>query len=145
MGKKRFLTTLIALALVFSAFVLIIHQKGLSAGECRLIRIYGEPGGQIPFGLEPDITNIRSGSCLVWVNLAREKEVKVIFEDGKVCKDVTTAPVGFQMDAKNCYVTNYIPFGATSSLLFEKEGTYEYVATAGKIKVKGKVIVRSAS
>ena len=65
MGKKKFLTTLIALALVFSAVVLIIHQKGLSAGECRLIRIYGEPGGQIPFGLEPDITNIPCPDILI--------------------------------------------------------------------------------
>ena len=145
MGKKKFFVTLMAFALVFSAFVLIMNQKGLSAAECRLIRIYGEPGGQIPFGLEPPITNIRSGSCLVWVNLAREQEVKVIFEDGKVCKDVTTAPVGFQLDPKNCYVTNYIPFGATSSLLFEKEGIYEYVTTAGKTKIKGRGIVRAPS
>lgn len=145
MGKKKFWITLMALVLVFSAFVLVINQKGLNAGECRLIRIYGDPGGQIPFGLEPAITNIRSGSCLVWVNLARDQEVQVIFEEGKVCKDVTKAPVGFQLDAKNCYVTNYIPFGATSSLLFDKEGIFEYVATAGKTKIKGKIIVRPSS
>ena len=145
MGKKKFVTILMALALVFSAFVLVMNQKELSAEECRLIRVYGEPGGQITFGLEPPIVNIRSGACLVWVNLARDQEIKVIFEEGKVCKDVTTAPVGFQRDAKNCYVTNYIPFGATSSLLFEKEGTYDYIALAGKTRVKGKVIVRMPS
>ena len=144
MGKKKFLTTLIALALVFSAFVLIFHQKGLNAGECRLIRIYGEPDGQVPFGLEPDIIRIKNGTCVVWANLSREQEVQVIFEEGKVCKDVTTAPMGFQLDAKNCYVTNYIPFGATSSLLFEKEGVFKYVLTAGKTKVQGKVIVSAS-
>ena len=144
MGKKKYLTTLMALALVFSAFVLLINQKGLSAGECRLIRIYGETGGQIPFGLEPDIIRIKAGTCVVWANLAREQEVKVIFEEGKVCKDVTTAPVGFQLDAMNCYVTNYIPFGATSSLLFEKEGVFKYVLTAGKTKVQGRIIVSAS-
>ena len=139
MGKKKFFVTLMAFVLVFSAFVLIMNQKGLSAAECRLIRIYGEPGGQIPFGLEPDITNIRSGSCLVWVNLAREQEVKVIFEEGKKCEDVTDAPVGFRLDPDNCYVTDRISLGGTSSLRFNETCTYKYVveAAGGVIKERG--------
>lgn len=145
MEKKKFWITLIALAFVFSASVLIINQKGLYAEECRLIRIYGDPGGQVKFGLEPTITHIKKGGCVVWVNLARQQEVKVVFEEGKVCKDVTNAPVGFKLDAKNCYTTTNITFGATTSLLFEKEGVYKYLITAGKSKVDGKIVVRASS
>ena len=145
MEKRNLRISLIVLALVLSMGVWVLDQGALNAGECRLIRIHGETGGQIPFGLEPDTVYINKGSCLVWVNLAREKEVQVVFEEGKVCKDVTKAPVGFKMDANNCYVTNFIPFGATSSLLFDEEGVFKYILKAGKSKVAGKVVVRASS
>ena len=112
-----------------------------NAGECRMIMIKGQPGGQIALNLEPDTITVEKNSCVVWVNFARADEVQVVFEQGKVCKDVTEAPVGFKLDAKNCYVTNYIPFGATSSLLFNEPGEFKYVLIAGGKRLNGKIIV----
>jgi len=145
MEKRKLWITLIMLVFVFSVGVWVVDQGALNAGECRLIRIHGQTGGQTPLGLEPETVTIEKGTCLIWVNLAREEEVQVVFEEGKACKDVTKAPVGFKMDAKSCYVTNYIPFGATSSLLFDEEGVFKYILKAGKSKLEGKIVVRASS
>ena len=145
MEKKNTLLVLIGLAFIFSSSIFMLDQSMLNAEECRLIRIHGDPGGQVPFGLEPETIYINKGTCVIWVNFARVQEVQVVFEEGKVCKDVTTGPVGFKLDEHNCYVTNYIPFGATSSLLFEEEGEFRYILKAPKYKVKGKIVVRASS
>ena len=78
----------------------------------------------------------------MWVNFARD-EVKIIFEEGKKCEDVTEAPSGFKLDAQNCYVTDYVKLGGTSSLKFNQQGTYDYEVKAfGKEATeKGQIIV----
>ena len=58
--------------------------------------------------------------------------------------------------AENCYVTNFIPLGGTSSLKFNDEGTFSYAVEVpgdgksagslglshGEVKGKGAIVVR---
>jgi len=136
MKRKRFLVTVLGMALVFSAVILITNLDSSNAGECRIVRISGPA-----YNLEPNTMLIKGGTCVVWINFARVPGVQVVFEEGKACEDVTDAPVGFKLDAKNCYVTNFIDFAATSSLLFNEKGVFRYILKAGQEKVNGKIIV----
>jgi hypothetical protein len=52
--------------------------------------------------------------------------------------------MGFSLNAQGCYVTNWMPFGGTSSLRFMEKGTYEYTVEAkkrGDVTAKGRIIV----
>ena len=50
----------------------------------------------------------------------------LFFFEGKRCQNMTKSPVGFKMDWNSCYVTDYLDFGRTSSLLFDQAGTFKY-------------------
>ena len=83
------------------------------------------------------------GTCVVWVNWVRTEEIKITFEDGKTCKDVTDAPLGFKMTEDNCYVTNWVPLGGTSSLRFMEKGTFKYEIEASKgVRERGEIHVQ---
>ncbi len=77
-------------------------------------------------GLEPPSSQVNKGDCVVWINWTRGEDVKVIFREGKKCAEVTQAPVGFKADFSGCYLTNYLGFGETSSLIFVEPGKYDY-------------------
>ena len=88
--------------------------------------------------------SIDQGACVIWVNWGQDN-VQVKFREGKKCEDVTEGPTGFKLDAENCYVTDFLPLGATSSLKFNEEGTYDYEVTWENQKglvAKGKIMVR---
>jgi hypothetical protein len=113
------------------------------AEECRLVRLYGAAGPNTTMRIEPDVLWVAPGACVIWVNLSRAAEALVIFEEGKVCQDATESPTGFQLNAKSCFVTNFIPHGATSSLKFMQEGTYNYrFEGAGATPAEGRIIVK---
>lgn len=81
--------------------------------------------------------------CVVWINWARTTEVEVNFREGKRCSDATKTPVGFRMDAMNCYVTDRIRLGGTASLMFTGDGTFDYeVETPFATPAKGRIIVK---
>ncbi len=64
-------------------------------------------------------------------------------KEGKRCADATKAPVGFRMDAMNCYVTDHIPLGGTASLMFSGEGTFDYeIEAAFATPARGRIIVK---
>jgi hypothetical protein len=121
-----------------------------SASEARLVRIWSV-GGDKPVGLhiDPPVLRVDKNTIVLWMSGVKEKEIQVVFESGKVCRDVTANPnekkPDFFMDAKNCYVTTLMPYADTSALEFPEAGTFEYIVQAdeGKIKAKGKIIVRS--
>jgi len=136
MKNKRFFVILLGIALVFSTPILSTNLDSLNAEECRIVRISGPK-----FILDPQVMTINGGTCVVWINFAKTQQVQVVFEEGNVCKDLTTAPVGFKLDASNCYVTNFIDFGGTSSLLFNEKGVFRYTLKAGQEKINGKIIV----
>ncbi len=77
-------------------------------------------------GLEPPTSQVNKGDCVVWINWTRGEDVQVIFREGKKCAEVTKAPVGFKADFSGCYLTNYLAFGETSSLVFIEPGKYDY-------------------
>jgi hypothetical protein len=99
---------------------------------------------------------ITKDTCVIWINWVPKEEVRVVFrEDGKKCQDATDSPMGFSM-AENCYVTNFIPLGGTSSLKFNGEGTFKYEVeipsdgkpagtlglSHGEVKGTGEIVVR---
>ena len=63
---------------------------------------------------------------MVWINWTRAEDIKITFKEGKRCQDMTKSPVGFRMDWNSCYITDYLDFGRTSSLLFDQAGTFKY-------------------
>jgi hypothetical protein len=145
MERKRFVAIILGITMVFSAFILTANLGISNAGECRIVSIYGQPDGQVTFRLDPDTVTVKKDTCVIWLNWARTEQVQVVFEEGKVCEDVTESPVGFKLDAVNCYVTDDIPLGATSSLLFVEEGEYKYILKSGTKKVNGKIIVKDSA
>jgi hypothetical protein len=104
-------------------------------------------------GIEPQILEVAKGDCVVWINWAREENVKVIFREGKKCADMTKAPVKFKPDFSGCYLTDYLGFGETSSLIFVEAGKVDYDveftrigsfygAGAGTNKLSGTIVVK---
>lgn len=149
MQKRVFVVT--ALLILLSATLVMVDHQPVSAEESQLVRIFGgiSTGAaemQKPIRLEPPILTVAKGAVVVWLNWARTVEcVKVSFEDGKKCDDVTDAPTGFEM-TQGCYVTSWITFGGTSSLRFTDPGSYIYTVEAksgGAIrKTTGKILVK---
>lgn len=144
MGKKQLLLTIIGMAFVVALAMVISSQAIVSAQECRIIRVHGGgPGWSDRIEVEPGTTFIDRGTCVIWSNWVRTDEIKIIFEDGKKCDDMTDAAVGFSMDAANCYVTSWVPLGGTSSLKFNEAGTFEYgIEAKGGLKARGKIVVQ---
>ena len=149
--QKR-ISTVIALLFVLSSMLVLVDHQPIDAEESQLVRIFGgvaTGAGELrkPIRLEPPTMTISEGGVVVWLNWARSVEcVKVSFEDGKKCDDVTDAPTGFEMSS-GCYVTSWITFGGTSSLRFNEPGTFIYTIeakTGGEVrKETGKILVRA--
>lgn len=147
--QKRFIMAG-ALCLALSTVLVTLDQAPVVAEESQLVRIFGGiPTGASeltkPIRLEPPTLTIEKGGVVVWLNWARSAEcIKVSFEDGKKCADVTDAPTGFEMSS-GCYVTSWITFGGTSSLRFNEPGTFTYTVeakTGGEVrKETGKILV----
>jgi hypothetical protein len=128
MVKKQYVVTAIAAIFLAACVVFLSAGETIDAQSCRIVRISGGAGVQVTdINIEPQSLMIPKGTCVVWFNRAKAQEVKVVFEEGKTCQNLTDAPVGFKIDAaKDCYVTDYISFGGTSSLRFVEEGTFKY-------------------
>ena len=151
MDRKKSLTVMVILTLFFTTCVFLTSENKVLAGECRVIKILGGGRGGVSTALgsiisaEPSSLRVTPGTCVVWVNFAQATEVRVSFKDGKTCVDVTDAPTGFSLDNQQCYVTDYISLGHTSSLRFMEEGEYEYILEHGREQTaKGKIIVKKA-
>jgi len=136
---------LMKLAVVASMLAItfcLLHVATIEAEECYVVKIFGE-GSPVSVRIEPDIVSISKGNCVVWINWARTTEVEVNFREGKRCSDATKTPVGFRMDAMNCYVTDRIRLGGTASLMFTGDGTFDYeVETPFATPAKGRIIVK---
>jgi hypothetical protein len=142
LSKRKYL--LLGLAFIVCC-VFLTNQA--SAQECRIIRLYATalPVPQ-KVSLEPQILQIKKGGCVIWANWVRSpQELEIIFQEGKICKDMTESPTGFTLDGQNCYVTSFVEMGKTSSLVFVEEGTFKYVARLGTgtafTEASGKIIV----
>lgn len=140
MKTKKFLWVGIGTVLVFTLIIILGYEKKSNAAEkCAIVSI------RSPAGVEPEVLKITKGDCVVWINWTRGEEVKVIFREGKKCAETTKAPVGFKKDFSGCYVTDFLAFGQTSSLMFPVEGSFDYeVEFQRKIgkAVKGSIQVK---
>jgi plastocyanin len=127
----------VGIALLITACLAMVSHEVLQAQDCRLVRIVGR---KAPL-LEPPTTVVEKGTCVIWFNKT-QLEVKVVFEEGKKCQDVTDSPTGFAMES-SCYVTTWLKYGATSSLRFNEPGTYEYMVEFATMpdKSKGTIVV----
>jgi hypothetical protein len=149
MKKRAIIVT--AIFLVLSAALVLIDHRPIDATESQLIRIFGgvaTGAGELrkPVRIEPPTLTVTKGGVVIWLNWARTAEcVKVIFEEGKKCEDVTDSPTGFQAEGP-CYVTTWITLGGTSSLKFNESGTYTYTveakAGAESYKETGRIVVQ---
>lgn len=135
--------------LIFGVFItLMMMSATLNAADtdqAHIISIYGGDSYSVQsVRLDPEELLIKKGSVVIWNNWAKTTEVKVIFKEGKkVCPAATSAPVGFNLDdAKQCYVTSWVPLGGTSSLRFTQAGTFKYtVQTTGGVEATGRIVV----
>jgi plastocyanin len=135
--------------LVFALIVLpfIQYQAKAAAEEERIIRIYqsSEPQYSTP-RIEPDEVWIKPGTAVVWANWGKS-EISINFPKGKECEDAIYKTLGWEYKSdRGCLITNqYIPFGGTASMTFEKPGRYEYEVefTNTKMVKKGFIRVRN--
>lgn len=157
MKKIKYLAIGTVVALFFITSTVMVKPTVISAaetkkGECYVISIHGKSdyvstpmASHTQAEIIPESIRIAQGSCVVWVNWADRPEISISFNDGKTCKTVTKAPVGFKLDSgSGCYLTDYLTLGATSSLRFMEVGTYKYeLHVDGKIApiAKGQVAV----
>ena len=141
--RKRLLVLAIGIISVFAATLFLVGQGTTTAQDCRLIRVHGGAmQSETPY-IEPQTAWIPKGTCVIWSNWVRTDEIKIVFEEGKKCEDMTDASAAFTMDAANCYVTTWVPLGGTSSLKFNEEGTFDYTIQEKKgLKAKGKIVVK---
>lgn len=151
MNKKRNLTTgICAILLLAVSFIFIMQgiadaEKICHLEDLKVVRISGDSGEKGCLDVTPKAMDITAGSCVVWVNWSKGPEIMVIFKEGKVCYDVSRPTSGFKLSEQNCYVTNYIPYGGTSSLTFKDEGTFKYeVVTESGQAVKCQLTVHKA-
>jgi len=118
--------------------------------DAQLVRIMPELKGNEITGLyiNPQVSNIKKNTIIVWLNGVSDKDIQITFQDGKTCRDVTANPnlkvPGFFLDSKKCYSTSFLPYSNTSTLQFVDLGTYEYevMTEDGTLREKGKIIVR---
>ncbi|MFO7963714.1 MAG: hypothetical protein R6U50_07325 [Desulfobacterales bacterium] len=125
--------------------VVVGTQSVASAQEALLVKIHGVGDDALKgIFLNPETAYIKKDTIVVWLSGVKEQDVKVEFADGKKCKSVTAYSMGYYLDKERwCYVTSYVPFGATSSLQFLDVGEYVYKVTTkeGNISATGRIIV----
>ena len=141
MKRIKFLSIVTGVVLILAMIVFVTNvDRSQAAEKCEIVQI-------LPNAIQPEHLFIHKGDCVVWMNWSRGEDVKVIFREGKKCADISKAPSKFEMDAKGCYVTGYLPFGATSSLLFverSEQGRLDYEVEFPRSEkiVRGSIIIK---
>ena len=141
--KKKILLSALSL-LVFSLTLFMASLEAVNAEACFIVKVRGgSVDDETDVRITPPKLTIEKDTCIIWLNRLRTKEIMVKFEeDGKTCLDKTISPSGFEM-AQNCYLTTWMPYGGTSSLVFNQPGTFNYtVEVTGGKKVKGTITVK---
>jgi hypothetical protein len=146
MRKKDVLLRVMVVSIIAMSVIFMI-QKIASATEAQLVKI--EPVRSekklTAIKIDPQTININKGTVVIWLSGVLEK-VKVVFDDPAACQDVTADPklTKIYTDWYDCYTTTYLPFAETTSLQFNKAGSFPYVVQTedGKITTKGKIIVK---
>ena len=142
-SKKVGVVVGVALFCAMVVFPLTQHQA--EAQESRVVQIYTSAGPDFKARVEPQELWVRPGTAVIWTNWSR-LETSVSFPAGKECGDATLKALGWEYRSdKGCLITTqYLPFGGTASLVFQKPGKYDYEIIAGAQSViKGSILVRT--
>jgi len=144
MKNNKLLVTLGITSILTVAF-LLTNIGSVNAADCRIIRIVGMAYHE-SVRIEPTDIRVEKGTCVIWFNNTPGERIKIVFEDGQTCDEVTDASVDFKFDEKNkCFFTDaYIGPGGTASLRFKEKGTFDYTleAETQDKKVNGRIYVR---
>jgi hypothetical protein len=149
MNRISYVGIVAALSLSFLIGLSVTNNTKAFATGAQLVKI--EPVGQVNLdkltgvAIDPPTLHIQKNTIVIWMNGIPQRQVQVVFQEGKACQDVTANPVGFTMERSgmnketSCYVTNYVPYADTSSLQFTQAGTFHYVVqtAGGKLRAKG--------
>jgi hypothetical protein len=127
MDMKRWASIGTRAVLIFTMLV-ILGNPGIAGAQEKCLPVYIRSHA----GIEPETLNVAKGDCVVWINWTRGEDVRVIFREGKKCSDMTKAPVRFKQDFSGCYLTDYLNFGETSSLVFVEAGKFDYEVEFGR-------------
>ena len=147
--RKRLFLIFTVLAICIGLF--LANAKNAYTEEAALVKIWAQKKGaskRMPMRTDPPTLNIEKDTIVIWMNGVAGKEIQIVFEDGKTCRDVTAntslKQPGFFMDAKNCYVTSYLPYTSTSALQFPEAGNFGYIVVLedGTVAAKGKIMVK---
>ena len=146
MRSMKCLMVVLGLSVLFLVGISVAPHNVAMAAEAQLVKIQpvGEEGKVTGLYIDPQNLYVDKNTIVIWMNGVPEQEIQVVFEEGKACKDVTANPMGFKLDASNCYVTSFVPYADTSSLQFPESGVFNYIVQTegGKLRAKGKIEVR---
>ena len=146
MDRKKYALIGVLAALTFT---ILLGNPGFVQAQEKCLPVYIRSHA----GVEPEVLNVAKGDCVVWINWTRGEDVQVNFKEGKKCADATTSPVRFKPDFTGCYLTDYLAFGETSSLVFAEPGAYRYevefrksggglYGAGGTTKISGSILVK---
>jgi len=127
MDTRRYAIVGVLAALTFTLMILLGMPEITRAQE-KCLPVYIRTNA----GISPQNLNVDKGDCVVWVNWTRAEDVRVIFREGKKCADMTKSPVRFKPDFSGCFLTDYLGFGETSSLVFVEAGVFDYEVEYGR-------------
>jgi len=135
----------LGLTLIIAVFFTGLKPNLSSALNFQIIKVHSQASGDAhKLQVAPDPVEVLKGTVVIWLNSTEGREIKVVFEEGKRCADVTSGASGFNYDSA-CYVTTWVPTGGTTSLQFNEAGTFEYgVESEGLPAQKGKIIVQES-
>jgi plastocyanin len=146
MDKTRYGLVGVVVAMVLT---ILLGNPGIVQAQEKCLPVYIRSHA----GVEPEVMNVAKGDCVVWINWTRGEDVQVNFREGKRCADATKSPVRFKPDFSGCYLTDYLGFGETSSLVFSEPGAYRYevefrksggglYGAGGLTKISGSILVK---
>lgn len=138
------------------AVVAVLGWQGVAVAEhqCYFVRIEpppktgGLPSGrplspQIPrFYINPSALRVPVNTCVTWINWSRVLRVEIKFIKGLECRRAVLGASGFSLGPQNCFITYPLHYGCTASLVFTRQGVYDYVVvTKTEGKLAGRIVV----
>ena len=132
------------LFLLLGLGVLSVDHIAYAKEDAIIIKI-GTEGNDPKSGisLSPDEVTVKKETIVIWVNFIDGPELNVEFDDPKATIAATRDLKGFYVDDAGLLAAKYMPFVATASIRFIKNGTFGFSVTSqdGKTVATGKIIV----
>ncbi|MBN2466961.1 MAG: hypothetical protein JXD19_02320 [Deltaproteobacteria bacterium] len=141
MNKAR-LVIAAGLVILFSLVIGMVDY-----GRCDSLQIINSRirvqvvDGKKQISIEPATIKLVKGGVVIWFNAAPTEEIRVIFEEGKRCQELTSPSRHFNLEA-SCYVASWVGSNETTVLKFNESGTFKYtVQTPDGVEAQGEVVV----